>query len=361
MILDLFAGPGGWDEGLASLGVVDVLGIEWDKDACATAEAAGHRRLHADIREVNPKRFRDVRGLIASPPCQTFSAAGKKEGQGSLDGLVAALALVGAGMSTTKAVSSCSMDEADPRSALILEPLRYIRELLPDWVAFEEVPQALSVWEAYEEHLHSLGYQTWTGVLNAADYGVPQKRRRSFLLASRHFAPAPPAPTHTQGDEGATLFGQRESWVTMAEALNWGASECIAANALAPAPAIDPGRALWPLWRPATTIVRSFRPDIVATPGFRQSGDGPRQNQPGSIYVTPEQMCVLQGIRTDYPFVAPGATKRLSLIGAILPPPWAAAILEPLLDRTPPRVCIECGNDDATWRQSVCLDCLEAA
>ncbi len=57
MILDLFAGPGGWDEGLRLLGVTDVLGIELDRDACAVAEAAGHRRIQVDVTAANPATF----------------------------------------------------------------------------------------------------------------------------------------------------------------------------------------------------------------------------------------------------------------------------------------------------------------
>lgn len=55
MIVDLFAGPGGWDEGLRMLGIHDVLGVEWEPNACATAEAAGHRRLQADVAAIDPK------------------------------------------------------------------------------------------------------------------------------------------------------------------------------------------------------------------------------------------------------------------------------------------------------------------
>jgi DNA (cytosine-5)-methyltransferase 1 len=359
VILDLFAGPGGWDEGLKMLGRDDVLGIEWDKDACATAEAAGHTRLYADVTEVVISDLRDVTGLIASPPCQTFSAAGKQEGRASLDDLLRALSDVSEGVEPSVAVARRGMDDADPRSNLILQPMRFIRGLRPAWIAFEEVKEALPVWEAYAALLPDWGYSVWTGVLNAADYGVPQKRKRAFLLATRNGTARPPEPTHSERDEWA-LFDQREPWVTMADALGWDADDCRAANALAPEPARDPERALWPLWRPATTIVRSFRPDIVASPGYRQAGDGPRQNQPGSLYVTPEQMAVLQGVRPDYPFTAAGATKRLSLIGAMLPPPWAAAILEPLL-AAGSGTCVECGNDDATYMHDRCSDCLEAA
>jgi DNA (cytosine-5)-methyltransferase 1 len=221
------------------------------------------------------------------------------------------------------------------------------------------VTQALPVWEGYADILEGLGYSVWTGILNAANYGVPQSRKRAFLLASLDGTVHPPTPTHSaEGDSG--LFDDRQPWVTFADALGWGPDECREANLLAPLPAHDADRALWPLHRPATTVVRSFRPDVIAAPGYRQAGDGPRQNQPGSIGVTPEQMCALQGIRKDYPFTAKGATKRLSLIGAVLPPPWAAAILRPLLTLSA-GACIECGNDDPCEGYFHCSDCLEEA
>lgn len=356
-VLDMFAGPGGWDEGLRLIGVEDVLGLELDPDACATAIAAGFMRVKCDVRLVDPLAYWGVVGLIASPPCQTFTDAGKSEGQSSLADLALALVLVGDGMPVADAVVAVGLDEADPRSALILEPMRFVRALRPRWIAFEEVKQALPVWETYAEILRRLGYSVWTGILNAANYGVPQSRKRAFLMASLDGTVRPPVPTHAaEADWG--LFDERLPWVTMAEALDWGPDECRAHNLLAPAPAHDPDRALWPLHRPATTVVRSFRPDVIASPGYRQAGDGPRQNQPGSIGVTPEQMCVLQGIRTDYPFTANGDTKRLSLIGAVLPPPWAAAILGPLVAMSA-SACRECGNDDPCQGFAYCSDCLE--
>jgi DNA (cytosine-5)-methyltransferase 1 len=358
-VLDLFAGPGGWDEGARLVGIEGIVGLELDPDACATAVAAGFARVQCDIREADPAPYAGIIGLIASPPCQTFTDAGKGEGQGSLEDLGRALVLVGDGMPVADAVVAVGLDAADPRSALILEPMRFTRALKPRWIAFEEVCQALPVWETYGDILRRLGYSVWTGILNAANYGVPQSRKRAFLMASLDGTVQPPIPTHAaEADWG--LFDERQPWVTMADALGWGPEECRAANLLAPAPARNPDRALWPLHRPATTVVRSFRPDVIATPGYRQAGDGPRQNQPGSIGVSPEQMCVLQGIRTDYPFIAKGATKRLSLIGAVVPPPWASAILAPLVAMSA-SACVECGNDDPCAGWHLCSDCLEAA
>jgi predicted RNA methylase len=75
VIRDLFAGPGGWDEGLRLAGRTDVVGYEVDADACATARAAGHERVRADVYGLDPRRFAgETSGLIASPPCQARRA-----------------------------------------------------------------------------------------------------------------------------------------------------------------------------------------------------------------------------------------------------------------------------------------------
>lgn len=75
-VVDLFAGMGGWDIAARQLGV-DPLGVEWMSEACATRQAAGLRTHQADIATLDPADFAPVDGLIASPPCQDFSVAGK--------------------------------------------------------------------------------------------------------------------------------------------------------------------------------------------------------------------------------------------------------------------------------------------
>jgi site-specific DNA-cytosine methylase len=69
-IVDVFAGAGGWEEGLKMLGH-SALGIEWDEAACATARAAGHERLMADVAKLDPRSFDPCWGLIGSPPSRT--------------------------------------------------------------------------------------------------------------------------------------------------------------------------------------------------------------------------------------------------------------------------------------------------
>ncbi len=73
-IIDLFAGAGGWAEGLRMLGL-NALGIELDKWACATSTAAGHEVLQADLAALDPQEFSPVWGLVGSPPCRAMLKA----------------------------------------------------------------------------------------------------------------------------------------------------------------------------------------------------------------------------------------------------------------------------------------------
>lgn len=215
MIVDLFAGPGGWSEGLRLLGLHDV-GIEWDEAACRTRAAAGHLTIRADISQYPTEPFvGKVEGLIASPPCTAFSLAGKGAGMEVISELIAAI----------EAQAWTAMREHAPTVWLPLEVGRWVEALLPHWIACEQVPPALPLWEAYTPWLRSLGYDVWTGVLNAADYGVPQTRRRAFLIASDERAAVPPTPTHERSPRMDLFGGETLPWVSMAEALGWGMGE----------------------------------------------------------------------------------------------------------------------------------------
>lgn len=247
-IVDLFAGPGGWDEGLRMLGMENVLGVEWDAAACATAESAFHKRLMADISKLDPRKF-DAEGLIASPSCTKFSAAGSGIGTRVMDYLMAGVRAIFGGTDARATVHAeilpaCLADREESNAkrrkpwsaekvaakadedafttALVLEPARWIMGM-PSlrWIALEQVPQVLPLWDVYAECLREQGWSVWTGVLNAADYGVPQTRRRAILIASRDRKVTRPEPTHAETPL-PTLFGELARWVTMADALAWG-------------------------------------------------------------------------------------------------------------------------------------------
>ena len=217
MIVDLFAGPGGWDEGLALLGRSDVVGLEWDAAACKTAKTAGHERIRCDVATYPTEPFAGIEGLIASPPCQAWSMAGKRKGE--LDRANChALADRMAGGDDSTAWTGWE----DDKSPLVCQPVRWVRDLMPEWVALEEVPAVASLWEHFARIFRGWGYSVWTGDLCAADYGVPQTRTRRILMASRTMTVQPPEPTHDENPQGSDLFGgQLEGWLSMATALGW--------------------------------------------------------------------------------------------------------------------------------------------
>ncbi|MBN3933031.1 DNA cytosine methyltransferase [Streptomyces verrucosisporus] len=227
MILDLFAGPGGWSHALTVFGARDI-GLEWDAWACKTRAAAGQLTIRTDVALYPTWPFTSrTTGLIASPPCQAWSMAGKRLGLVDQPLVHQAVADLAAGRDTRAQLLTACRDE---RSLLAAEPMRYLHALNcagePEWAAMEEVPDVLLLWKQYAAVLRRWGFSVWTGILNAADYGVPQTRRRAILLASRVRTAQPPAPTHARVAEPESLFGPgRARWVSMAQALGWGATD----------------------------------------------------------------------------------------------------------------------------------------
>ena len=241
--IDLFAGPGGWDEAARLLGVRPV-GIELDAAACETRAAAGHRTVRADVSAFPLERLAGrVRGQAGSPPCTTFSAAGDGAGNAVTDQLAELTRYAFAGhdkrethrrmIAAHLAGSAWRADlpagdraakiaKAAASAVLVAEPARFIAAGRPEWVALEQVPAVLPLWEVYAAELRLRGYSAWCGKLNAADYGVPQTRERAILIASRVRPVSRPGPTHYDPRKGLQLWGT--PWVSMAEALGWGAT-----------------------------------------------------------------------------------------------------------------------------------------
>ncbi|HXW82181.1 MAG TPA: DNA cytosine methyltransferase, partial [Acidimicrobiales bacterium] len=171
--VDLFAGAGGLSLGLEAAGFRPIAAIESDRAASATYRAwhPGAEVIEADMATVDFEAFRGRFALVAGgPPCQPFSVGGKR------------LAAI------------------DPRNG-IPQFLRAVAQIQPTAVLMENVAGlAASTKRAYLESilvgLEEIGYSTAWRVLQAADYGVPQKRERLFLVGSRDGRFVFPPPTH---------------------------------------------------------------------------------------------------------------------------------------------------------------------
>ncbi len=354
MIADVFCGAGGASEGARQLDLASI-GIELDPIAAAVHQAAGHRTVVADVASFPLAHLSGVEGLWMSPPCPDFSLAGRGAG---LEG------------------------ESGP---LVWEVRRWALGLRPRWVACEQVPPVLPLWRAIAHDLRAAGYSTWSGLLRAEEYGVPQTRTRAILLASLDGPVHPPEPTHQRYRPGepaqavpADLFSPgRLPWVSMAEALglraggqvgfprrddlgtspdgyrerDWRDTACPAPTltekarsavlrlthdhpsqpnratraADEPAPTIAFGHdaASWVWERPATTIMGDPR---VSPPGHHDGTEANSQHGPGTVRLTVAEAATLQGFPPGYPWPT-GKTAAFRCIGNAVPPPLAAACI----------------------------------
>ena len=184
--IDLFAGGGGLTVGLKRAGFDVKAAVEVEKHASATYKA-NHPEvtfLEQDITTVSGGRLQELTGgrgvdlMAGCPPCQGFTSLNKN-------------------------------GENDPRNELVLEMARLAGEIMPRAIMMENVPRLASMGESLydrlKDDLRSLGYilEETANILQAADYGVPQRRRRLVLLAGLGFKIDIPHPTHSKsGNRG---------------------------------------------------------------------------------------------------------------------------------------------------------------
>lgn len=203
-VLDLFSGCGGLSLGFQRAGFEILGGIEKEPRA-AWAYAENLHRDQAEERRKLLGRSRDIRDL---PPGDLLTELGYPAPEKAVDMLIGgppcqAYARVG----RAKLRATLKKPDAflqDDRGKLYLQYLEYIRQLLPLAVLIENVPDLLSYGGrnlALEiaGHLREMGYLVNLALLNAANYGVPQMRRRIYIIALHETLerePSFPAPTH---------------------------------------------------------------------------------------------------------------------------------------------------------------------
>lgn len=331
--VDLFAGPGGTSSGLRMIAPYrGVVGVEIDPAANATAEKAQFLRLHGDV-----TRFREdfgkcgVGGLMASPPCPSFSAAGTGLGRVDAVAIRGALAALAYDYSTpmTLARLDAVMAELRPemldeRSLLVLEPLWWILRYQPEWVFLEQVAPVEEIWLLYSGALARFGYSSAVSTVRAEQYGLAQTRPRAILLASRTRDAEFPLPTHARFSPKGEYTGVLPAPRGMRDVLLNRADEFVMEHrrggGMAARHGVRPGRD----WR---------QPSFAVT-GARGGGSH-------RLYLTdvatgvsaPLQLgeaAALQTFPPDYPWQG-GVTATRRMIGDAVPPRLAATLLEGLI------------------------------
>jgi DNA (cytosine-5)-methyltransferase 1 len=161
--IDLFSGAGGLSLGLHAAGISTVFAVEIMPDAAATYRSLfPNAGLHqADVRSVDFRTFKGVDLVAGGPPCQPFSSGGLRLGDQDLRDFLPEFV----------------------RAVLEVRPRAFLMENVPGLAKFEDYLRHVL---APLEGLYSIGQPT---VLNAADFGVPQSRRRLVIVGTRDGTP----------------------------------------------------------------------------------------------------------------------------------------------------------------------------
>jgi len=200
--VDLFCGAGGASCGIETAGFELVAGVDHNTDALDThADNCGGYTVTHDLSEVDPsvlpERAHSPDYLHGSPPCKGFSNANDNR---SID---------------------------DPRNSLVFDFIEWVETLQPAVVTMENVTGMVTITDHFmdkvEAAFRDAGYAVKWRVLNAADYGVPQTRRRVITVGIRQDLDVPsrwfPKPTHAE-TATTTLDGrQLDEWVTVQKAI----------------------------------------------------------------------------------------------------------------------------------------------
>lgn len=188
--VELFAGAGGLALGLEQAGFTHVALVEREKLAAQTLRANFDPALvvEADVRELDHAEWREVDLLAGGPPCQPFTVAGRREGQADERDMIPEFA----------------------RALAHMAPRAFLMENVQGLTTARHRDYLENVLASLAEPRPGLRYRVCLDVLNAADYGAPQARRRLIVVGWRDDQHAEvwakPAPTHSLD---ALLYSQR--------------------------------------------------------------------------------------------------------------------------------------------------------
>ncbi|UKS26632.1 DNA cytosine methyltransferase [Paenibacillus sp. HWE-109] len=230
--IDLFAGAGGMSEALKTAGFELQGAIEYDKVFASTYERNHGQHVWVDdIRKISCQEFagiynvipRELDLLAGCSPCQGFSKQfsyknKKKKADNDL---------------TEIEPDEKKEKEEDERNLLVFEYLRFVHYFSPKYILFENVPGILSHPQIFNAFITKLkrkrnnfpGYDIHYSTINAADYGVPQRRKRLVLIGKRRdinngefIENLYPKTTHYNPKKGDESEG-KNPWVSLGEVI----------------------------------------------------------------------------------------------------------------------------------------------
>jgi DNA (cytosine-5)-methyltransferase 1 len=158
--IDLFAGIGGFHQAMSSFGAECVFVSEWDKKCQDVYRKNYNMDVYGDITKIDEKDIPPHDVICAGFPCQAFSVSGKQLGF------------------------------QDTRGTLFFDVARIAKHHKPKVLLLENVKNFAkhdsgNTLKVVESTLQDLGYSVYHKVLNASNFGVPQKRERVYIVAFR--------------------------------------------------------------------------------------------------------------------------------------------------------------------------------
>lgn len=201
--IEIFSGAGGLATGLGLAGVNHKAFVEWNADACRTLRENYKSSLvhEGDVRDFNFSDFTDIDIIAGGPPCQPFSMGGKARGnKDARDMFPSAIRAVRESLPKAflfENVKGLLRDSFSDYLDYILLQLQFptITDNANDWMRHKHL-----IGEASENVAPSASYDVQIHLVNAADYGVPQRRERVVIVGIRKDLGKKwelPSPTHS--------------------------------------------------------------------------------------------------------------------------------------------------------------------
>ena len=314
--LDLFCGGGGLSEGFEQAGYDIVAGVDVNEDFLPTFERNhdGARAIQADLGSVDPAALYQEHGIdvdeidvvIGGPPCKGFSIAGKRDPDDKRNNLV---------------------DRFIDHVAHV-QPAMFVMENVPGIKSMKDGRVITSIQQRYEE----IGYSVRHETLNAADFGVPQTRKRVFFIG-RADGEAPTFPDRThRPSEQATLGGQAlEPYATVREAIvekdvsglpNHEKTDH-SDDMVERIGDVDPGDGLYESYGDSWRRLKPDEPSHTVKENHNAPFIHPVQDRVGTV----RECAILQSFPDDFVFEGP-KSKQLKVVGNAVPPRLARAIAE---------------------------------